>query len=237
MRDRTQPKTSYRRDPHLSNILPSLWELLSDAEREQLLIWSSFYIYKKGEVIYEAGAIPQNAYVLVNGQIKVTQSEERDQIIRLVREVEFFGYYAHFAENPIPSTATAVEESLVCLIPLRSLEEIIQSNPRVGLYFLHDLSKILVETHQMTITLTQKHTRGRLAESLLLLLEKYGTEQDGRTIKAYLSRNELANLSNMTTSNAVRTLRSFQEEGVVHLDGRRIKIIDEHKIRKISKLG
>jgi hypothetical protein len=41
----------------------------------------------------------------------------------------------------------------------------------------------------------------------------------------------------MTTSNAIRTLSTFVTEKVIALDGRKIKIIDEEKLRKISKLG
>lgn len=222
--------------PHLSNIMPKLWSILRDTEREELLIWSSYYIYKKGEVIYEAHSIPQNAYILVSGQVKITQEEDRTQILRLVRSREFFGYYSHFASGPSKTSAIAFEDSLVCLIPIRSLEVILKANPQVGLYFITDLSLQLNESQQLTMTLTQKHTRGRLAESLLLLRSKYGTEADGSTIRAYLTRNELADLSNMTTSNAVRTLRSFQDEGVLMLDGRRIQVLDDEELRRISRL-
>ena len=235
MKERSEVKKEH--SPHLSNIMPQLWGLLSDHEREELLIWSSYYIYKRGEVIYDATVIPQNAFILVDGQVKVTQEADRTQILSLVRAREFFGYEAYFArENPLTS-ATAVETSLICLVPIRSLETIIRSNASVGLYFMNDLALRLRERNQLTLTLTQKHTRGRLAESLLLLRRKYGTEADGRTIRAYLTRNELADLSNMTTSNAVRTLRSFQEEGVVALNGRRIKVLDEEKLQRISRLG
>jgi len=44
-------------------------------------------------------------------------------------------------------------------------------------------------------------------------------------------------LSNMTTSNAIRTLSMFVSERVIAMDGRRIKIIDEDRLRKISRLG
>lgn len=223
--------------PHLSNIMPKLWGILSDSEREELLIWSSYYIYKRGEVIFEAKSIPQNAFILVNGQVKITQDGDRTQILRMVRSREFFGYYSHFASGPSFTSATAVEDSLICLIPIRSLEVVLNANPRVGIYFMNDLSIRLSESRELTMTLTQKHTRGRLAESLLLLKEKFGTEADGTTIKAYLTRNELADLSNMTTSNAVRTLRAFNDEYVVSLDGRRIQILDEEKLQMISKLG
>ena len=41
----------------------------------------------------------------------------------------------------------------------------------------------------------------------------------------------------MTTSNAIRTLSAFSEEGVLEPDGRRIKVLDVHKLERISDLG
>jgi CRP-like cAMP-binding protein len=87
------------------------------------------------------------------------------------------------------------------------------------------------------VTLTQKHIRGRLAESLIFLKDTYGYEEDGQTIKIYLSREDVANLSNMTTSNAIRTLSIFAHEKVIAIDGRKIKIKDLGKLERISDLG
>ena len=52
-----------------------------------------------------------------------------------------------------------------------------------------------------------------------------------------MSREDLANLSNMTTSNAIRTLSAFVNERVIIVDGRRIKVLNESALRKISKFG
>jgi CRP-like cAMP-binding protein len=52
-----------------------------------------------------------------------------------------------------------------------------------------------------------------------------------------MSREDLANLSNMTTANAIRTLSNFVLEKLIVVDGRRIKIINEPQLRKISKFG
>ncbi|TFH47825.1 MAG: helix-turn-helix domain-containing protein, partial [Bacteroidia bacterium] len=62
-------------------------------------------------------------------------------------------------------------------------------------------------------------------------------ENDGKTIKAYVSREDLACLSNMTTSNAIRTLSMFATESVIALEGKKIKIVDTGKLEKISHLG
>ncbi|MBQ8277930.1 MAG: winged helix-turn-helix domain-containing protein, partial [Bacteroidaceae bacterium] len=78
---------------------------------------------------------------------------------------------------------------------------------------------------------------GRLAEALLFLLETYGFEPDSSTIGIRLSREDLANLSNMTTSNAIRTLSDFASEGLLSINGRNITLCDEQTLRRISRIG
>jgi CRP-like cAMP-binding protein len=85
--------------------------------------------------------------------------------------------------------------------------------------------------------LAQKHIRGRLAETLLSLKTTYGLDEDGVTIAMYMAREDLANMSNMTTSNAIRTLSQFASEGIISLDGRKIKLLDEGELTRISRLG
>jgi hypothetical protein len=41
----------------------------------------------------------------------------------------------------------------------------------------------------------------------------------------------------MTTSNAIRTLSQFAMEGLIALDGRKIQILDEEELTRISRLG
>ena len=41
----------------------------------------------------------------------------------------------------------------------------------------------------------------------------------------------------MTTSNAIRTLSQFAAERLIAIDGRKNKLIDEDKLKKISKIG
>ena len=99
------------------------------------------------------------------------------------------------------------------------------------------MAKNLAFSELQTVNLTQKHIRGRLAESLLTLKNKYGVDDDGVTISMYMSREDLANLSNMTTSNAIRTLSQFASEGIVGIDGRKIKLLNEPALTRISRLG
>ena len=113
----------------------------------------------------------------------------------------------------------------------------IDHNMQLAWFFIHELSHNLGGSDTRIVNLTQKHIRGRLAEALIVLRENYGYEDDNATMKIYMSREDLANLSNMTTSNAIRTLSAFVNEKIIIVDGRRIKIINEPFLRKISKFG
>jgi len=125
----------------------------------------------------------------------------------------------------------------MCLIPMPVIIKLIQENADLAMFFIRQLSKDLGISDERTVNLTQKHIRGRLAESLLFLKDTYGVEEDQCTLSIYLSREDLANLSNMTTSNAIRTLSNFATEKLIIIDGRKIKLIDEERLKKISKIG
>ena len=117
------------------------------------------------------------------------------------------------------------------------VKEIIDENIQVAWFFIHELSRNLGGSDTKIVNLTQKHIRGRLAEALILLVDNYGLEDDGETLNIYMAREDIANLSNMTTSNAIRTLSAFTNEKIITVDGRRIKILDYNTLKKISKFG
>ncbi len=223
----------------ISASLPEIWRVLNENEHELLRENARFVNYKKNEIIYLENDIPEDLICLLKGKVKIYKDGVggRSQIIRMIKPYEYFGYRAYFANEPYVTSASAFEASQVCLISMKIVEHFLRNNGNLALFFIQLLSVDLGATDQRIVNLTQKHIRGRLAESLLFLKDSYGLEKDGATINIYLSREDLANLSNMTTSNAIRTLSTFENERILSLDGRKIKIIDEEKLHKISRLG
>jgi len=223
----------------LSSSLPEIWKMLTDIERDQLRSNARIVHYKKNELIYLEDEVPKDLMCLFKGKVKIFKSGVggRSQIIRIIRPVQYFGYRAYFAREPYVTAASAFEACTVCLIPMEIFENFLRHNGDLALFFIQLLSVDLGIADQRVVNLTQKHVRGRLAESLLFLKESYGLEEDGATINIYLAREDLANLSNMTTSNAIRTLSNFVNERIITIDGRKIKIIDEERLHKISRIG
>lgn len=224
---------------NIAESIPGIWSLLAENERELIEASAKIVDFKKNQIVYNEGEIPQDLMCLIKGKVKIFKNGVggRIQIIRMVRPVQNFGYRAYFAKEPYVTSAAAFEPSTVYFIPMQIIEKLLYANTKLAMYFIYELSTDLGIADERVVNLTQKHTRGRLAESLVFLLENYGLEEDGATISIYLSREDLASLSNMTTSNAIRTLSNFVDEHIIALDGRKIKIIDEDVLRKISKIG
>lgn len=223
----------------ISQDLGEIWNVLSKEEKRELAANFHIHHYKKNQTIYAENDEPEYMWCLLKGKVKKFKNgiNDRIQILRLHRPIQFFGYRAFFARENYVSSAAAFETSVIGTIPLITVERIIRSNMEVAMFFIHELSRNLGGSDTKIVNLTQKHIRGRLAEALLLLAENYGLEDDEATLKIYMSREDLANLSNMTTSNAIRTLSNFVNEKLLIVDGRRIKIINEPQLRKISKFG
>ena len=175
----------------------------------------------------------------MTGKVKIYKAGigGRQQIVRLASPIGFIGYRAFFAEEIHIASAEALEDSIVCRIQTELMLEIVRTTPDLAMSIIRALATDLGFSHRRTVTLTQKHIRGRLAEALLVLKETYGYENDDRTLKVYLTREDIANLSNMTTANAIRTLSNFATEGIVELDGKKIRIMNKKALEKISNLG
>ena len=226
-------------EDEILNRLSDIVCILSEEEKNVLRKNLFIQHYKKNEVIYSEGDVPTHMLCLISGKVKIFKDgiSGRTQIIRVIKPVEYFGYRAYFATQNFVTAAAAFASSVICKIPIELIYQWMSTNNKLAMFFIKLLAIDLGISDQRTVNLTQKHIRGRLAEALLFLKDSYGLEEDGATLSIYLSREDLANLSNMTTSNAIRTLSTFASEKLIAIDGRKIKVIDEERLRKISRIG
>lgn len=222
-----------------TDILSEHWPPLTDDQRIYLRAHLKVRDYEKGELIYKEGDTPSFIMFLLQGKVKIFRDGigGRNQIVRMVREKGIFAYRAGFIEEQYITSASAFEDSKICLVPLDVAKQLIRQNNDLAIFFVRQLSKMLGDADIRTVSLTQKHIRGRLAESLIWLQKKYGYQEDGKTININISREDLASLSNMTTSNAIRTLSAFSSEKMIETDGRKITILEIEKLEDTSSRG
>lgn len=219
--------------------LNPVWDVLTEEEKNYIEQNSECYSFKKNEIIHHEGDFPSHMMMLVEGKVRVYKEgvSNRNQILRMLKPYDFFGYRAMIADEGYNTSVSAFEPSVVYFVRKEAFLNVLQKNNRFCYQFMIEMARDLGNSDRRQVNLTQKHIRGRLAEALLSLKDNYGLDEDEATISMYMSREDLALFSNMTTSNAIRTLGDFSQEGVVSLDGRKIKILDLDQLIRISRLG
>jgi CRP-like cAMP-binding protein len=214
----------------------SLFKGLNQKDKESMLQHHTVTKINKGGYLFREGEKVRGLICLVSGKAKVCRTgvAGREHIMKLLKEFDLSGFQAIFTESLWPSSAIALEESVICTIEKQCILRILRNNSEISLKVSSLLSAELSYSYDKMVSLTQKHVRGRLVESLLMLGEIYGYESDGKTISASLSRNDIAHLSNMTTSNAIRTLSNLAAEGHIKIKGRKISILNLENLERIS---
>jgi CRP/FNR family transcriptional regulator, polysaccharide utilization system transcription regulator len=217
----------------------SIFKGLNQKDKEAIINQHSYAVIRKNQYLFKEGQKPKGLICIASGKVKVYKEGVggRAQILKMLRPQGFLGYKALFSDNPWPFSAIAVEDTAICIFDKSSFVKMLKRNPDLSIKLMKVIIDELGYTNSRIVSLTQKHVRGRLAESLLILRDTYGYEADGRTIKVSLSREDIAHLSNMTTSNAIRTLSNLAAEGIIELSGRKISIIEDHHLEYINEMG
>lgn len=216
-----------------------VWESLTEEEREYIQAHVEVCHYRKNEIIHHEGDVPTHMMMLGTGKLRVYKEGvgNKIQIIRMLKPYDLFAYRALIADETYNTSVSAFEPSVVYKVDKHTFLRLIKQNNIFCYRFMVEMAKDLGRSDAKMVNLTQKHIRGRLAESLMALRDKYGLEEDDSTLSMYMSREDLANLSNMTTANAIRTLSQFQAEGLISIDGRKIKLLNEEELGKVSQMG
>jgi len=214
----------------------SVFHVLTESERQLFRDRMEVKKYRKGESICRTGDVPAGLLCLISGVAKIFREGAggREHIFRMTQPNGLIGYLALFADQIYGASAKAIEDSMAVIIDRETLYSLLHTNNELCILFIKSLSTELSFSYFRTMTLTQKQMPARLAETLIFLRDTYGFESDDATLTVRFTREDLANLSNMSTSNAIRTLSSFAEKKMISLNGKRIKLLDIAGLEEIS---
>lgn len=216
----------------------SIFCALSKSELGLLSQGKSHITYKKGQIIFYEGNHPQGLYCIYSGKVKVHKlgHDGKDLILRLAKKGNVLGYRALLNEDNYHASATAMEDSLICFFPKSVYQNQIISNPTLSLQIIKLLSSDLKAAERKAVNIVQKQVRERIAETLLMLKEFFGLESDNTTINTILTRESIGNIAGTTTETAIRTLSEFNKAKVIHLEGKKIRILNSKELVRIANL-
>ncbi|MDD3458993.1 MAG: Crp/Fnr family transcriptional regulator [Weeksellaceae bacterium] len=217
---------------------PDILKNFSSEELAELSHEKRSISYKKGNLIIEEGATPKGIYFIEKGTAKLFKLgfNGKEQIIRFTKAGDIIGYRSILSHQPFGASAAAMEPTEVCFIPEKFFLKILEIHPKLAFDVLRRIAEDLGESSDTITFLAQKTVRERLAEVLILLEHKLGTDEDG-FINISLTREEMANLIGTATESAIRLISEFRTDRLIEVDGRKIKILDHQKLIKLGHVS
>jgi CRP-like cAMP-binding protein len=193
------------------------------------------YSLKKGELLFREGEPVNGIYFIYTGKVKVHKhwGEEKELIVRFAQAGDIVGHRGVGSEMVYPVSATALEPVTVCYIDL----DFFLSTLKVNHAFLHELmmfyAQELQESEKNMRNLVHMPVKGRLANALLILRDKFGSSEDG-TIDMTLSRQDLASFTGTTYETAFRIMSELIQDNVIAVSGKSIAVMNVERLQQLE---
>jgi len=191
--------------------------------------------FKKGEVIFNEGEPVAGVYFVYKGIVKVhKQWGDKELIIRFANQGQIFGHRGLGHNNIYPVSGTAIEPTEACFIGIDFFNTTLKVNHEFLLSLMLFFADDLQESERRMRNLAHMPVRGRLAQALVALEEKFGKTEEG-FINIRLSRQDIASYVGSTYETIFRLMNEFIEEGLIAVSGKDILIKDTKKLLIVTQ--
>jgi CheY-like chemotaxis protein len=189
-------------------------------------------LFKKKSEIFSEGDTPSYVFFVKSGNIKTYKShpDGKELITNLYKENDFFGYEPLLDNSLLLETGVALEDSELVMIPKHDFITLLNSRPEVSASFISLLCKKVSEKEAQLLHLAYNSVRQRTAEALLKMWQlKKGTEP------LSLLRDDLAKIVGTASESVIRVLSDFRDEGLIEMEGTKIKLIHITKLEQVVR--
>jgi CRP/FNR family transcriptional regulator len=130
--------------------------------------------------------------------------------------------------------AVALEDSQVCVIPYGRLEELSREFTDLQHQFHKIMSREIVRDHSVMLLLGSMRAEERLAAFLLNLAQRLKARGfSSEALLLRMTRDEIGSYLGLKLETVSRTFTRFQDEGLLDVKLRAIRIMDEPALRKL----
>jgi CRP/FNR family transcriptional regulator len=209
---------------------------LEPQERAELAKAGRMRTIRKGELVFAAGDESIACATLVKGALKVSalDMDGHERILALIHPSGFVGeLFAPFTHHDV----VALADSQLCVFGRGDLDAAITRHPKLARALLRRSEEDLLETRQL-IALTSRRSAGERVAALLLGFGEAASHSPchgSSTFQLPLSRQEIADLLNLTIETVSRTLTRLEKDGLIRRVGSRgIELLDPAALAAIS---
>ena len=191
---------------------------------------------KKKEYLYTSNSKQGGLYAIKSGSIKTFLSNEsgEEQILGFHLPGDLVGFDA-FYTGKHNCSAQALDDTFVCELSINNFEALCEKLPSMRHEMMHQVGKEIQHDHIAMLTLGQMQTEERLATFLISISQRNVARHfSGTEFQLAMPRRDLANYLGMAVETLSRIFSRLQENGIIEVDRRVIRILDLDTLRSLA---
>jgi CRP/FNR family transcriptional regulator len=183
---------------------------------------------KRGEALYTAGAEFGAMYAIRSGFFKtsVVDAEGREQVTGFSMAGELLGMEG-IGAGCYHGTATALEDSEVCIIPYALVERMAREVPALQRHLHAVLAREIVRDHGVMMLLGSMRAEERLATFLINLSRRLARRgYSASEFNLRMRREEIGSYLGLKLETVSRLFSRFQADGLIEVEQKHVRIRD-----------
>ncbi len=186
--------------------------------------------YKKGEVIFQEGEEVTGMFFVNTGMVKVHKQwgDDKELILRIAGNGDIVGHRGLGSDTIYPVSGTALKPTDICYIDLQFFNDTLKANQDFLYQLMMFFASELKESEKRMRNLAHMPVKGRIANAVLFLRQKFGSTAN--TLNITLSRQDFASYIGATYETVSRIMNEMTEEKAIKVKGKEITVVSEKKL-------
>lgn len=183
--------------------------------------------FERGRALFFEGQPAESLWVLRSGEVRLYKASANGRVTTLetLGPGRVFGAISALERDTHSASAEGLTAGAAWCLPRAVLLQLLAEDPHIGVELLRIVSDRLREAQERLRSFAQDAVPARLARALL------EASHEG---EAHLTRRALAESAGTTVETAIRVLRRFEREGLLHGEVGRLTILDAAALRRIA---
>ncbi len=209
---------------------------LNEEDRKHICDNANQLHFNKGEMILKQGATSTSIGFLHKGIVKFTYQRDAKKIyiMTVVSGPKIIGQANLFFKEKNIFSIVAVEDCDICFLDSRKVLGELEHHGKFLLSLVERSSDMFQSSIFNFISLAHNHVHGRIADILIFLWENVYRNSE---YEFTLTRKEISEFAARSHENVISVLSTYNKEGLIGFEGRKIIIKDLNKLKEISKIG
>ena len=213
-----------------------LFDGISPSDMQEMEKITRMEEVKKRQPLYLTGDPSRNVYLLKRGRVKIanTAPSGKEVTFDILEPGEVFGELDAMEEAPRSTSAEALDDALICVIPRKDFNQYLAMHPTVTIKLTKLIGLRIKKIQSRVEDLVFRDVPARLAHLLSELSKTEGVaDKQGIRLKVKLTHQEMANLIGCSRETVSTTMGLFRDDGLIQMDGRTITIVNEKGLSKL----